>query len=82
MMKNILPYNLKNSATVLCRSTKTFRYGLEIISSLQGKTWAVSASETSYSKHSSEFKNEIQESTFNNCPCQLFQICSQNIYFL
>ena len=47
-MKNVLPYNLRNSTRAQCKSTKTILYESETTLLLGRKIWKVVASGISY----------------------------------
>ena len=75
-------HSLRSGQVLERRYNKTNNFGVESISTLVAKVWALVPKTLRQLTSLNSFKQVIKKWNPSNCPCRLCKICVQNVGFI
>ena len=75
-------YNLRSGMTFVTRNCRTTNFGIETVSSLDPKIWALLPKEIKNAENLNIFKNKVKSWKPIECPCRLCKVYIQNLGYI
>ena len=77
-----LNYNLRSGTNLVTRPSRTTNFGIETVSNLAPKIWALLPDEIKNASNLKIFKNKLKSWKPNECPCRLCKVYIKDVGYI